>query len=71
MVVNYRLLDRVSFGSTKGSMVETLIYESPQTEEEPSATPSGWTKTGKNKNLRSVIGAVPDALPEETVALLR
>lgn len=69
-VVNYRLLDRVSFGSTKGSMVETLIYESPQTEEEPSAaaTPSGWTKTGKNKNLRSVIG---DALPEETVALLR
>lgn len=53
-------------------MVETLIYESPQNEEEPSAsTSSGWTKTAKSKTLRSVIGAVPDPLPEETVALLR
>lgn len=52
-------------------MVETLIYESPQTEEEPTATPTGWTKSGKSKNLRSVIGSLPDPLPEETVALLR
>ncbi|XP_032777955.1 uncharacterized protein LOC116916728 [Daphnia magna] len=65
-------LKRVSFGSTKGSMVETLIYESPQTEEGPSATSAGWSKTNisKSKNLRSVIGAVPESLPEETVALL-
>ncbi len=52
-------------------MVETLIYESPQTEEEPSATATSWTKTNKSKNLRSVIGTVPDPLPEETVGLLR
>lgn len=54
-------------------MVETLIYESPQTEEGPSATSAGWSKTNisKSKNLRSVIGAVPESLPEETVALLR
>ncbi|KAI9562082.1 hypothetical protein GHT06_013047 [Daphnia sinensis] len=65
-------LKRVSFGSTKGSMVETLIYESPQTEEGPSATSAGWSKSNisKSKNLRSVIGAVPESLPEETVALL-
>jgi hypothetical protein len=29
---------RVSFGSSKGSMVETLIYESPL-QEEPEASP--------------------------------
>nr|CAH0112287.1 unnamed protein product [Daphnia galeata] len=67
-------LKRVSFGSTKGSMVETLIYESPQhSDEGTSATPSGWNKTNvsaKSKNLRSVIGSVPESLPEETVALL-
>jgi|688.fasta_scaffold2090995_1 hypothetical protein len=66
--------DRVSFGSTKGSMVETLIYENPHSDEGTSATPSGWNKTNvsvKSKNLRSVIGSVPESLPEETVALLR
>lgn len=61
-------------------MVETLIYESPHTEEESlgSTTPAagagtGWTKSVKNKNLRSVIGSstVPDSLPEETISLLR
>jgi hypothetical protein len=56
-------------------MVETLIYESPQhSDEGTSATPSGWNKTNvsaKSKNLRSVIGSVPESLPEETVALLR
>lgn len=30
---------RVSFGSSKGSMVETLIYESPL-QEEPELSPS-------------------------------
>ncbi|XP_046647446.1 uncharacterized protein LOC124337486 [Daphnia pulicaria] len=66
-------LKRVSFGSTKGSMVETLIYENPHSDEGTSATPSGWNKTNvsvKSKNLRSVIGSVPESLPEETVALL-
>jgi hypothetical protein len=32
------LFHRVSFGSSKGSMVETLIYESPL-QEEPEASP--------------------------------
>lgn len=33
----FYLFDRVSFGSSKGSMVETLIYETPvQEEPEPS-----------------------------------
>ena len=68
--------DRVSFGSTKGSMVETLIYESPQHSDEgtTSSTQSGWNKnnvSAKSKNLRSVIGSVSESLPEETVALLR
>jgi hypothetical protein len=56
-------------------MVETLIYESPQhSDEGTSATSSGWNKnnaSAKSKNLRSVIGSVPESLPEETVALLR
>ncbi|CAA9998720.1 unnamed protein product [Nesidiocoris tenuis] len=36
---NHRGLARVSFGSSKGSMVETLIYESPL-QEEPELSPS-------------------------------
>lgn len=35
---------RVSFGSSKGSMVETLIFESPlQEEPEPSPVPENGT----------------------------
>lgn len=37
-------MDRVSFGSSKGSMVETLIYETPlQEEPEPSPIPENGT----------------------------
>ena len=51
---------RVSFGSSKGSMVETLIYESPVSEEPEIA------KTGKsgahltNGTAKSVTSHDPD-----------
>jgi hypothetical protein len=37
-IMTVLLFHRVSFGSSKGSMVETLIYESPL-QEEPEASP--------------------------------
>jgi hypothetical protein len=58
---------RVSFGSTKGSMVETLIFESPLNEEEPS-TPSVAWKANKSRNLRTLMTSTP--LAEESEALI-
>lgn len=72
MVTVDRLLGyRVSFGSNKGgSMVETLIYDSVISEEEPSAALPNW-KTNKNqRNLRTLVAA-NESTPEENVALIR
>lgn len=43
---------RVSFGSSKGSMVETLIYETP-VQEEPEPTPSQKSFNDKNDETDS------------------
>ena len=61
---------RVSFGSSKGSMVETLIYESPLSEHEP--TPFGWRSNKNHRNaahhFRTAFTSTP--LPEEAQLLL-
>ena len=61
---------RVSFGSSKGSMVETLIYDSPLSEHEP--TPFGWRANKPHRSashqFRTTLS--PTLLPEETQLLL-
>jgi len=57
---------RVSFGSSKGSMVETLVYESPVSEESKKVTkttgmanvPNGTTKGSQSEDI---LDASPDA----------
>ncbi|KAK7788989.1 hypothetical protein R5R35_013595 [Gryllus longicercus] len=54
-------LKRVSFGSSKGSMVETLVYESPLREEPEAISPSPEAASAA---LLAGPGADPEALAE-------
>ena len=51
-------------------MVETLIYEKPAADDEHQPV-STWRTKNRNFVTRSIVPAVADALPEETVSLLR
>ncbi|GLH06423.1 uncharacterized protein GBIM_11939 [Gryllus bimaculatus] len=56
-----RVVDPVSFGSSKGSMVETLVYESPLREEPEAISPSPEAASAA---LLAGPGADPEALAE-------
>lgn len=50
---NIDYFSRVSFGSSKGSMVETLVYESPVSEEPEQVTKTGTVPNGIAKGIHS------------------